>query len=1026
MGAWAPGRREVLWGAGALLAGSAAAGQHQAQAGPPVTSKTSKTRPTFYTHDKVKAARRNIAQFEWAAQLLEKAQERAQPFLDQGDEWLWRLPTSQCVPRSYAVNQALGSPITGTAINKFGNYPWRADPIKNPWKLVDPSSGYTFPTNDFASYYASGLDKQGCFQPERANPAYLVNRLYPARGRSWGVDDGTGWVDRNGNRWTFVAYYNHWHVWHTGQIVQALNAFRDCYLYTGDVKYARAGLILLDRVADLYPDMDISEYPADQGFLNSDGNMKKGKTVGAIWEPQLVADLILAYDAFFPAISNKDRGNVVDFLKNKATTKNTPAAIRANLENNLLRQVFPAVQDAQIAGNFGMHQRALALAAVVLDAPGESKRWIDFVLDNGGLIQTPAWKITGGGVRAALIDRVDRDGMGDEGAPGYNYLWTEYIRGIADVLAGYDRYPTADLYRHPKVRKLLAGCLPLIMLNRYTPSIGDTGTTGEPAIIGSLNAYVRSFERYGNKEYAQLANHIARGRIDLLYGDIFSPDPAKTQERIQQIVNQYGDFKLESDNLTGYGFAALRTGDKENLRGLWTYYGRTTGHGDYDALNLGLYAFGVDLMPDLGYPEYADKSIRTREWNENTVAHNTVVVDASKQQPHWVGEPHGFASGERVRVVDTSAPNVYQQTSVYRRVSAMVDVDEQNSYVVDIFRVVGGSDHHLSFHAAAGDLTADGIGFSHQSRGTYAGRNVPRPADTAKARPDANGFDWLTNVFRAERPRRGFALEWKIKDTWRVLDPDPDLRLRYTMLTDVDEVAVCDGTPPRNKPGNPKRLRYVVAHRHGEDGNLASQFVSVIEPYVDSRFVRDARLVDVEASGLDPNEAVAVKVTLTNGRVDYIVSSLRTDLVLTVDGQHRFEGAFGVMSFEGGEQTYAFGHDAAQAGIRKADRAIEGVLVGFTRELTGKNTLTVRVPNPVDDFEALAGAYVYVANDGERNAVYRIKRVRKLSNRKLALDLGDQTTIRRFADPDDTGQGFVYDVAKGAAVRIPLTLEWQA
>src|SRR5699024_3479397 len=48
--------------------------------------------------------------------------------------------------------------------------------------------------------------------------------------------------------------------------------------------------------------------------------------------------------------------------------------------------------------------------------------------------------------------------------------------------------------------------------------------------------------------------------------------------------------------------AQQQMGDTQ--RDLWMYYGRNTGHGHKDTLNIGLHAFGIDLSPDLGYPEF--------------------------------------------------------------------------------------------------------------------------------------------------------------------------------------------------------------------------------------------------------------------------------------------------------------------------------------------------------------------------------------------------------------------------------------
>ena len=1037
--------RAAAGGAGhrAQAAGPAAAGAAQSP-----TVQGTKEASTYYTAEKVAAARRNIEDFAWAQELRDTAVAAADTFIAKGDDWLWHLVTGQRLPRSYAVNQFLGSPISGRDIYAYGNYPWLADPVNQPWKVVDPSvpegSGQprVYPTNDFAAFYASGLDEHGLFVPERADRSLLVNELYPERGPNWGVDDGYGWVDDDGNKWTFLAYYHHWHLWYPATdtaeaaITNALTACRDAFLYTGEPRYAHAGLILLDRIADIYPSMDTSVYKREDGYLHSDGLSGLGRIVGCIWETSIVRGFASAYDAFFPAIATGDDAGVVEFLSQKAVEYQLPAkdtieAIRENIETNVLREVFPAVKAAQIRGNFGAHQSSVAMAAVVLDSPAESSEMIDWIFQSGRYISTPPpQRITGGDMYATLVEDVDRDGFGNEAAPNYNFGWISAIGSVADVLAGYDRYPTADLYQHPKYAKMIAARSALTMLNRYTPPIGDSGTTGEPGLFGSSQQYTMDFERYAAPVFAQLAHLVNGNSVDGLYGSIFSTDVEGTRRRIAEIVERDGPLQLPSSNLTGYGFAALRTGTGPAMRGLWTYYGRTIGHGHLDALNLGMHGVGVDLLPELGYPEFADNNARNREWNQGTVAHNTVVVDASPQAEHWVGEPHGFAATERVQVVDVAAPKVYQQTSAYRRVTALVAVDDQRSYAVDVFRVVGGSEHHFSFHAAEGPVATDGLTLVAQPTGTYAGPDIEPPPDTAPGRPGANGFDWLLRVERDDDPGATFSVDWKVADTWNVHETDPDLHLRLTMMTGVDDVALCDGIPPRNKPGNPASLRYLIAHRAGADG-LASQFVSLVEPYVGERFVRAVTTVALHPldGTLAPHEACAVKIELEDGRVDYVVSSSRTDVLLRVDEAFMFRGSFGVYSLRGGKPDYAFGHDASMVGplpAMQGPAAAVGTLSDFTRDLSDHNQLTVTLEGEKPNPESLVGCSAYVANDGERNAVYAIRAATAVDDTTLVLDIGDVTPIRGYVDPDDFDRGFRYDVATGAAVRIPLTREHRA
>jgi len=104
--------------------------------------------------------------------------------------------------------------------------------------------------------------------------------------------------------------------------------------------------------------------------------------------------------------------------------------------------------------------------------------------------------------------------------------------------------------------------------------------------------------------------------------------------------------------------------------------------------------------------------------------------------------------------------------------------------------------------------------------------------------------------------------------------------------------------------------------------------------------------------------------------------------------------------------------------------AVTGTLADFTTELSATNTLVVSLDADLADPEALVGQYVYVENDGVRNAVYLIEGAELHGDRTLALDIGGATTIRGYLSRDDPNAGFRHDVEQGAAVRIPLTREW--
>lgn len=1017
-----------------------------------------KNRSTIYTTEKVNNARENAENFDWVADLRAEAVAKAEQYLSNGYEFLWEAIPPQSLPRSYAVNESMGSPVSGKEINQFGNYPYMGDPMNKPWKIIDPSAKdqdgnyMMYPTNDFGAYYRSGLDEHGIFRPELADRSLLVNELYPEKGETWGVDDGFGWVDENGNRYTFIAYYVHWMLWYYKHslIQNALHAFRDAYVYTGDPEYARAGMILLDRIADLYPSYDTSVYRPN--FLHN-GVDGKGKAVGSIWETFIIKDFISAYDAFFPAADDPE---LIAFLSEKAkriglaNPKLSGAAIRSNIEEGIIRQVYPAVKNADIRGNIGMHQSALAMAAVVYDTLPDTKEWLDFAFRQGGLEFNPQ-RVTGGNILPTLVNLVDRDGNGDEASPSYNRLWLDNFRMTADLLNGYDLYEAADLYQNVKMKRLFTGIYPLFLIERYTPSIGDSGLTGMDDIWLNIAHMVKAFEIYRDPIFAQAAYFLNGNSVSGIKGDPFSANPEQIAGDIAAIIETYGPLDMKSGNMSGYGFAALRDGSNElspdgsdSLRDLWMYYGRSTGHGHSDTLNLGYHAYGLDLMPDLGYPELATSLDWNRfEWVRHTISHNTVLVDQTRPELQWVADPKHFDDSGQVKMMDVEASKVYPQTDLYKRTTAMIRVDDEHSYAVDFFRVKGGNEHLFSFHGAEGDVTTEGLTLTAQTDengnyvGSYAGPNIKfgeRPAGDSVAGSGYRGpgFHYLKNVDRDQAPDSQFSVEWNVKDTWNVYGQgagaETDVRLRLTMLGQLDDVALADGIPPQNKPGNPANLKYVLAHRTGT--NLNSLFASVIEPYNGSRYIRSISPVSVEANGqiiADDIEVKAVKILLENGRTDYVVSSLNPDAIYTIDGKFQFQGFLGVYSEKDGEPVYGYVNDGTFIGaednalVQAETGRVEGTVTDFTKTLSMQNELTVQMDLQGMDRNLLVGESIYVQNDGERNAVYEIKGIVEVESGLYKLDLGDTTLIRRYANDSDLDQGFVYDIASGDAFYIPLT-----
>lgn len=1024
---------------------------------PRASAADTKTASTYYTAEKVAQARANVESLPWAAESRDRAVAAAARYLELSDDELWSLVPGQRVGRSLGVliryqQRILGSPgPEGAKINEYGNYPWLIDQFAHPWKIQSPVTGELYPSNDFASYYAAGLDEHGEFDPDlaRANGSqYLVNELYPERGEGWGVDDGTGWTDPDGNVWTFIAYYCHWGLWtrtsteNSGLLYTALEDLRNAYLYTGDARYAHKGMVLLDRIADVYPAMDVTAFPWDEGYDNGDPaiHSAQGKTVNDIWETSVARNLVYAYDAFWPAIAEDPE--LIAFVAAKAeqygidTPKATAADLRTHIEDHVVAPILQWVKDSQIRGNTGMHQTTLALAAVVLDRAGQSEAMLDFCFQPGGLevVKDPAapygrrYVVTGGDLGRMLVDEVDRDGWGNESAPGYNIGWLNALLPMAGAVDGYQRYPDYDLYNNVKFRRMFSSAAGITMLSAHTPTIGDSGKTGNPGLTGSASAATTGFVKTGDPLLAQYLHLQTGGDLSDIHGSIFDADPEGLRDEVAAVIEEHGPFNLPTTHQAGYGFSGLRAGQGGHARGVWMYYGRSSGHGHRDCLNLGVHGAGMDLAPDLGYPEVTGTDPERRNWTAATVSHNTVVVDESSQQPQWVGTPTLLGSGAHVSVTEVEAAHCYPQVSRYRRTVALVTIDDEASYAVDTFRVRGGSSHVFSFHGGPGGATSEGLGLVAQEGGSYAGPDVPFQD------PDYNssalcGFNYLNRVERDEDPAATWSVDWAVRDQWDVHETDPDAHLRLTMLTQTSDVALADGIPPRNKPGNPDSLRYVLARRTGTD--LDSTFSSVIEPYVGSSRLRSVRQVEV-AGQRDGSTISAVRVELTNGLVDYVVSSLDDSRDYIVDRTLRFRGRFGVLRMDGDTVVMRHLHGASHFDLfrraRPGPAALRGTVAAFTEGLELENEIVLALTDAPADLgsfvDGLSGSWVHVEPDGgDRNGSYQITAAEALDAGRIRLDLAGQTLVRSLADPQDSNGGHIHNIAVGAAAEIPLTVE---
>ena len=879
---------------------------------------TLKTLRQLLSDEEIALARKQIAEYPAAKRIADNVCKAADVWLEWPDEGLRDLIPSAKVPRAFNVCTA-GCPKCGKKIyEKGGTYPWVIDP-KKPFKVKCPVCGDVFPDNDFEAYYHGGFKDDQYLQGEY-------------------VDDGWGWEGPDDHYW-FVAYANHW-TWHSHIRPAVLNLAR-AYVLTGDWRYAHKAVVMLDRIAEVYPGMDYHNQSRYGQLEGERGGHYGGKIVNLIWETGMLTNLAESYDSVWETIDGDTEAQEL--------TGKTGEQIRANIEANILEEGIDAVFAQEIRGNFGMHQRALAYAVAARQF-GKVDEWLDRIVAYPGASRAHI------GLNYALYNLVYRDGLPYETSPGYNWSWVANITTVAETLKRAGR----DVYAIPKTKRLYEGVLDMHNIRKFTPSLGDSGNVYGGKVGCDGRVFQAAYRAYGGERFLNhLAAFGATGEACFgSYESLFKPP----------IEAASGEFPAQACRLLdGYGMAILNNPADTISAAL--YYGYRGGHGHFDRLHFDLFAQDHPMMPDLGYPDFMNSYVSgIYTWSKNTINHNTVTVDARRQPGNVAGTVQLFADGAFARVVDVEAPGTYPQCPRYRRCLLMVDVDAERSYYVDVFTVEGGRQHDYSLHGPPGTFEAVGGTWRAQEKGTLAGEDVEVGEiydNLELGAPDYKGVyhsymgSGFQHLFDVRRHQGGaWVAHW-------AHERDAEAKLRVRVLDQPDQeviLAKAQVSPVKHK----QLIDYVIARRQAEEG-LTSRFVSVIEPFTGEPFVKNARRL-----ALDAGEGVAVGVELPDGVTDIVVYGpsgvektvgeygLRTDAALAVARVTK-DGAV-LKAFLADGRFVSVGDVEV-----KAPPPVAGEVIGLA---PARFEVRVRLDSVPEGFEAasLEGRVAHFVNDLRRTA----------------------------------------------------------
>jgi Heparinase II/III-like protein len=350
-----------------------------------------------------------------------------------------------------------------------------------------------------------------------------------------------------------------------------------------------------------------------------------------------------------------------------------------------------------------------------------------------------------------------------------------------------------------------------------------------------------------------------------------------------------------------FGQARLGRGRGDDQLQVHLHFAGGYGHEHADLLSLTLFARGHERLSDLGYTH-----TRYRAWSLATLAHNTVMVDGRDQDTGSESRPSDgnlqlYVPGDATfQAVEASAPRAYPGlTRDYRRMLILIGVGPDRAYVVDLFRVQGGTRHeyallgdadhdgtleaHLPWSRAGATLLPTGVSVKlptgESVAGEAGGHNIAYAfvRDVETARPSR---PWVAR-FTSEATPRGSVRVHRL--------PEPATEVFRARAPSLRRALADDALVDRDT------LPMLVERREGAD--LSSTFLSVLEPYAEQPFLKAVERLPL-------NDARPGDVGLK-------------------------------IAWDGGTDTLLIPGEAAGAILRSGDLVMQG-RIGFVRERAGE------------------------------------------------------------------------------------------
>ncbi|MBN2413747.1 Ig-like domain-containing protein [candidate division KSB1 bacterium] len=338
--------------------------------------------------------------------------------------------------------------------------------------------------------------------------------------------------------------------------------------------------------------------------------------------------------------------------------------------------------------------------------------------------------------------------------------------------------------------------------------------------------------------------------------------------------------KNQLDNsllMYGVGHAALTNGSGPSQTQVRLDFSHSVIHVHKDALHLIYYNKGEEVLGGTSY-SYMD-----REWNASTLNQNLVVVNGSEQKykywtnytstpyipdegrqdgyPRNVAIPYtetnihnnvllfepGYQGNKDIQIVEVDAKNAYDHLGVnqYQRMLALVNIANNDVYLVDFFRLRGGSQYDWALHGG------------HVS--TIAPVHPPYQASTNLSMSSTSGSFGRINFQQRATTNNSWYGEFNYNGVIN----------RFSMLA-RDNTTIYKGRGIQSVENATSDQDYIVVRRQASTSDN-EKFLAVHETYTGSPHIQSIEAIQFEG---DPGTAVGMKINLDDNTVDYVIHTL--------------------------------------------------------------------------------------------------------------------------------------------------------